>query len=385
MKGNLWKLFVAEFTQRRYFFPILSIYFLTLPDTNAQQIGLWTGIGYLGEFIFEIPSGYLSDRIGHKKMLVLSKLFLMFAVVSLIFANSIVLFIIGAVLISMSFAAQTGTQTAFLHETLLSLKKEKTLVTTASKIFANARLVSAFLIIIVPLGAQVSIRTPLYFSLGIDLIGLLVVLMLVNPSITEKLTQKKSILKILGELRGGGFYPVVIFTSAITGFMIASGSYVFPYLASLGFPIAFLGVIPGMRAVGTFFFGHSIVRFETKLNIKRIFIFDLILFPSVFILIGFLNNLVLISILLIIIGMYGLGRVAFVDGYLGKYYIQDKNYMATALSIKGQTSMLFNFVTVFGIGFIMRYSYEIGYYVMGGFLFIILFTTFFFVENLNTK
>jgi len=384
VKGNIWKLFVAEFTQRRYFFPILSIYFLTLPDANAQQIGLWTGIGFLAEFLFEIPSGYLSDRIGHKKMLVISKLLLIFSVISFIIGGSLPFFILGAVLISLSFAAESGTKTAFLHETLISLGQGKQLVATGSRIFANARLVSSFLIFLIPLGAQISLKTPLYFSLALDIIGLIAVVWLVNPAAIKSLKPKKSVITILRDMRGRGFYPIVIFTSAISGFSLAQMSYLFPYLDSLGFPIALLGIIGGLRSIGAFLIGHKIIKFENKINIKRIFIFDLLLFSSSFVLIGFFNNLIIITIILVIVGGYDIGRSAFIGGYLARHYVRDKDYMATTLSIKGQTNMLFNFIVAFGIGFIMNYSYQLGFYAMGGVLFLILLTTLFFVKNRQT-
>ena len=56
---------------RRNFAPIIAIFFLTLPNSIAQQIGIYSGIGFLAGFLLEIPSGYLSDTIGHKKALIL--------------------------------------------------------------------------------------------------------------------------------------------------------------------------------------------------------------------------------------------------------------------------------------------------------------------------
>ena len=69
LQSNLWKLFLMELTTRRNYIPILALYFLTLPNATAQQIGLYTGISWLAGFILEIPSGYLSDIFGHKKTL----------------------------------------------------------------------------------------------------------------------------------------------------------------------------------------------------------------------------------------------------------------------------------------------------------------------------
>lgn len=38
------KFFLYLLSQRRNFIPILSIYYLTLPDTTANQIGIFTGL-----------------------------------------------------------------------------------------------------------------------------------------------------------------------------------------------------------------------------------------------------------------------------------------------------------------------------------------------------
>ncbi|MDA1169018.1 MAG: MFS transporter [bacterium] len=308
LQGNIWKLFVAEVTQREYYFPILTIYFLTIPDASVQQIGLWMGVGYLAEFLFEIPSGYISDRIGHKKTLLLSKLSMIAAALSFIHGGSMASFMLGAIFTAFSFAAQSGTYTAFLHETMVGLRREKSFVGIASKIFANARLVSAFLLILIPLGAQITLKTPLYIGLMLDVIGLVVVALLIRPSVVEKTTLKKSIPTLMRELRGSGFYPVIIFTSAITGFAIAQMSYIYPYMESLGFPVAFVGLIAGLRSLAQYFVGDNITKFEKRMNIKRIFLFDLVLFSSSFVLISFLDNFYIITLILIIVGGYEVGR-----------------------------------------------------------------------------
>jgi len=41
VSGNIWKYFIFQLSQRRNFIPILSIFFLTLPNTTAQQIGIY--------------------------------------------------------------------------------------------------------------------------------------------------------------------------------------------------------------------------------------------------------------------------------------------------------------------------------------------------------
>ena len=94
VSGNIWKYFIFQLSQRRNFIPILSIFFLTLPNTTAQQIGIYTGIGYLASFIFEIPSGYFADKFGHKRTLIIAKLLMIFSVLAFIYSNSLLPFIL---------------------------------------------------------------------------------------------------------------------------------------------------------------------------------------------------------------------------------------------------------------------------------------------------
>jgi hypothetical protein len=62
VESNIWKYFLIQLTGRRNFVPILAIYFLTLPDARAHQIGLYTAIGYGAAMLMQIPSGFIADH-----------------------------------------------------------------------------------------------------------------------------------------------------------------------------------------------------------------------------------------------------------------------------------------------------------------------------------
>ncbi len=44
LQSNIWKMWIYLFTHRRVYIPLLSLYFLTFPDSNFQQIGIYMGI-----------------------------------------------------------------------------------------------------------------------------------------------------------------------------------------------------------------------------------------------------------------------------------------------------------------------------------------------------
>ena len=244
---------------------------------------------------------------------------------------------------------------------------------------------SALLIIIIPFTTQISIETPLLIGLLLDVIGLTVALSLIKPNVIEKTDNTKSILQLLKEAKGTLFLPFAIFTGAVMGFSIAKTNFTFPYLENLGFPIILMGVILGLSAIIQFLVAKNIGKFENNLNIKKVFLFDTIFFSLSFILIALLDNFYAVALILILAGGYEMGRRSFVDGYILKNHIHDKNYKATMLSIKGQITVIINFSIVFSIGFFMNYSYKLGFYIMGGILFVILFTLFYFISRKNIE
>ena len=53
-------------------------------------------------------------------------------------------------------------------------------------------------------------------------------------------------------------------------------------------------------------------------------------------------------------------------------FIKNSEYKATILSVKSQISLLIQVVVSFGIGFVMNYSYKLGYLTLGLIMFFLL-------------
>ncbi len=383
VKSNLWKILIFLISQRRNFMPILAIYFLTLPDTYAHQVGIYTSIGFLASFFFEIPSGYFSDRFGHKNTLILAKFLMVCSMVSYIFARGIVGFTLGAVLLSLSFAFSSGAKEAFVHNTLVSLKREDDYTEVMSKIAANASLVSMVLIICLPFFTKISMVLPLKINLVFDLLGMLVVLTLVEPR--NKFEAGKTSLKKIFEFfklnRTSSFYPFSIFVGLLGGFIMASGVYRYIYLEDLGLAVVLVGFVMGLSRLVWFLLGHQIHKIEKKLDIKKVMYFEIIGFTIAYLAITILNNPYLVAILFIItVGYYWSRKPLYTNIFLKKF--APSNLKATVLSIKSQIEAIFQIILSFGIGFVMSISYKTGYFVLTAIMFFGLMIIFhFFLRN----
>ena len=124
IQSNVWKYTVLMITNQRVFGAILGSYYLTIPNVDAQHIGIIFLFSGLAGFILEMPSGYIADKVGHKKTLVLGYLFIMLSTVMFLFSTNFIMLICGAILISAGIAFNSGSNKAFLHDTLIVLGKD---------------------------------------------------------------------------------------------------------------------------------------------------------------------------------------------------------------------------------------------------------------------
>ena len=381
LESNIWKSFLYMLTLRRHYITILAIYFLTLPDTTAKMIGLYVAIGSFVAFIIEIPSGYFADLFGHKKTLILSKIILILSTLSFIFLQNFYGFIVGSIFLSVSFALSSGTLSAFIHETLTELKREKEFSKIIGKLRANVSLISVFLIIGLPFLVQINILLPLIVNLFFDIFGLIIALTLVNPKTHEKIIKNKSIFRIIKESKKLNFLPYAIFFGSISGFVHGDVGYRFVYLESLGYPIIFLGIVMGLSRFVWFLVGHYSYLIEKYFTVKQHLRFEFIFFISYFFLVGFLSNPYIVGLIFIIVLGYYWGRTQIIENHILNNYVSDKRYKATVLSIASQIGLIFKFVLPFILSFIMTYSYKLGYYFLGSFLLVILTISYIFIKK----
>lgn len=377
LKSNTWKLLLYTITQRRNFLPILAIYFLTLPNSTAQQIGIYTGIGTLASFLLEIPTGYFSDHFGHKKTLIISKLMMLGSTISFLFAHSIVEYTIGSVLLSFGFAFQSGTFSAFLHDTLSSTNREKEYAKISGKMSANASLVSMALILALPSLTTIDIRGPLIAGVALDVLGLFLSFSLVNPpkEAEHRALPRLSILELLREAKNSGILPFSIFTGLIGAVLLGAGGYREVLLQSIGYPLVFIGTVMGLSRLVWFVVGHR-VHYLEKISLQKILLAEMFLFPLSFILISQLKNPFLVGILFIVPLGYFWGREQLLEGYFIRHYIRKPKYKATLLSIDSQIGLFFQTLASFAFGFLMKDSFTNGYLVMGIVLFVLLAITY---------
>ena len=388
LESNINKMFWYLLTQRRNFIPLLSIYFLTLPNTTANQIGIFMWLWSLAWFLFEIPSWYLSDILGHKKALIFAKICNIlstsfFILWWLFYQHSFVLFIFWSIFLTLGFSLTSGTLSAFMHDTLDSLKRENEFTKVMWKIKWNVSLASIAFILIFPLFTEINIIFPFYIALVIDIIGLFISFTLIQPA-KEKIIAKnsKSIKEIIQLSYQLHLLPFAIFAWAIGWIEIWLSPFRSIYLESLGFPIIFIGTIMWLSRLIWFIVWNYAHVIQDSLSFKWFLLLRIIVSVGSIFLIVIFQNPYLVGFIFALANGFKWWVWSIMDDYTFKYYLPDKKYKATLSSIVSQVSFMIQMIAVFGTWYLISISnYQIWYFVVGLSLMVILLTSFPFIKT----
>ncbi|MBW2982783.1 MFS transporter [Candidatus Woesearchaeota archaeon] len=368
LSRNVNRMFWYMVTQRRHFIPILSVFFLSLPDTRAQQIGLFMAIGSLTSFLTEIPSGYVADRVGHKRTLVLAKAFMLLSTVSFGFASSLWQFILGSILLNLSISFMSGTRDAFMHNTLISLGRGGEYTRVMSRLGANASLLSVLLALSLPLLSKVRLVLPIRAMLVLDVAGLFVALSFSSPP-QLKARAERSVGRIAQGIRRAAspsFWPAILFVGFLGGFLLAASPYRPVFLESLGYPVAWLGAVMAFSRLVWFVVGRFAHVLEERVGVERLLAFEMVVFPLWLAVIALVGRPFVAAALFAILVGYRWGREQVVTRHFLDNFIRDGRLKATMLSVKGQVRTLVMASVTFGIGFVMERSFQSGFLVLAG-------------------
>lgn len=338
LRRNIPKMFWFSLTHRRHYIPILSLLFVAQPSLEARQLGIYMLAGSITAFFMEIPSGYLADRVGHKRTLVLSKLFLLISTTLFLLAHGLALFVLGSIFLSLSFAFLSGTQSAFVHNTLYGLRREKEYTKVMSKIGANASGFSVVLLALLPLFTKISLSFPLIINLAFDAAGLFLALSLAEPP-QERALQRDSFKSIFNDVKAAarpGFLPATLLVGAIGGFLLAESPYRSVLLVGFGFPVVLIGMVMAASRIVWFGVGHYAHVLEQRVGFMNLLRLEVLLLPLLYLLAVLSKNPYVAGALIAIAVGYRWGRQQIVTNHFLTRFISSPRLKATMLSIIGQ-------------------------------------------------
>ncbi|MEK6948932.1 MAG: MFS transporter [Nanoarchaeota archaeon] len=368
LQSNIWKYALLLISNKRIFVAILGVYYLTIPDVTPKIIGIILLAGSLASFIFEIPSGYVSDKIGHKQALILSRIFVLLSTFFFLIADRIPFLILGAILLSTGQAFLSGTGSAFMHETLRGLKREHDYSTIMGKISSIGFAVPIIFMVLVPFLVSISYKVPFIIALITDLIGFLAALFLVSPSVPQEHIEEIRATNFKQVVREGyhlNFFSLALFSGIVSGTLFSVGGFRAPYQLLLGIPVIWFGVFFGIgRALASLMLAYS-GKIKKAITLPSFYLFQLILYVSLIFILGTISLLWVVITTFIIINAFqwGLSRI---DESYQLDTICSSKFKATLLSTASQIDQTIAAISSFGVGLLIeKVSYHYGFFYLG--------------------
>ncbi|MGI9319087.1 MAG: MFS transporter [bacterium] len=144
----------------------LPVFFLFFNQfVGLSDVILLGAFYYFCVCICEVPSGYLSDRIGRRITLLIASYAFILSNLAFIIADGFALLVLGQFFLAMGMAMLSGTDTAFLYDSLLSAKREQEYAAHEARGQAYAMTGLAISSLIGGALGMYDLRWPYYFSL----------------------------------------------------------------------------------------------------------------------------------------------------------------------------------------------------------------------------
>lgn len=368
LQGNIWKYTLLLIANKRIFVAILGAYYLTIPDVNAAGVGIILLAGSLAGFVFEIPSGYVSDKIGHKQALVISRICILLSTILFLVANNITFLILAGIALSTGIAFHSGTGSAFMHETLRGLQREKDYASVMGKISSIGFAVPIVFMVLVPFLVSISFKLPFAIALIVDLVGLFAAFSLVVPPVPQEEVKEIGVTNFRQVLQEGyrlNFFTFALFSGIISGVLFSVGGFRAPYQIFLEVPVIWFGVFFGIgRAFASLLLAYS-GKIRAITTIYSFYKFQLILYTVFILMLATVSTWWIVVIAFIVINAFQWG-LSKVDNSYMMDIISSSKFKATLLSTHAQIEHIVGAIASFGIGFaIERLSYQSGFLYLG--------------------
>ncbi len=336
-EANIWKSYLVSFFRGFHFVSgVLLPFFLGWGKLSFFQIMLLQSYFTIMIVLFEIPCGAISDYISRKFSLFLGALAMALAALIYSYLPNIFLFILGETLFALGYALVSGTDEAFIFDTLRKMERENEM----PKIMGKLR--SFFLAgigISAPIGSMITLFFPIRYSMTFMffpfIIAALISLSLREPNhdLEREPSNYLSVVQLgFKELKKNKNLRILAFDFIIIDVLVFLLLWTYQlYLDVLSVPLVFFGFVAASMTLTQIIFFNIIPKLQQRIKNKKMFLKIYTIIPGIaYILIAFIIFTPMsIALMLIIIGVGFSRNIIFVGGI--NKNIEEEN-RATVLS-----------------------------------------------------
>lgn len=284
--------------------------------------------------ITELPSGYLADVWGCRRILLWGAIMGTLGILIYSLSSDFYSFMVAEIILGIGFSFVSGADSALLYDSLKAENRAGDYVKFEGRITSAGNFAEALAGVAGGLLAAISLRTPYYFQIFVAAIAIPAAFFLKEPRHVQEKVQLKmkeifSILKFAyrePEIRGA------IMISSVTGAATLTFAwFVQPYFEHAGVPVAVFGILWTMLNLSTGVFSMFSYRIERWLGKRNTLLLTVILLSA-----GFIFSALEISLagIAILFGFYIVRGIAspVLKDYIHQY--TDSKVRATILSVR---------------------------------------------------
>lgn len=355
LEGNLNKVCVMNFLDGMWFATPVFVLFLLQNNMSLTQIGIILGAYPVMQLLFDIPSSVWADKYSRKFMLILSVIGFTFQNVAYFFSHSFELFLIGSCFNGIGEALWTGTFSALIYDSLLSLGKEEQYEKVQSRVmksfFAGRFLVCIFGVYIF----LINPRAVFLLSLFFNIINIIAACSLKEPprekSISQSFDQIKEGFTFL--LKNKTIWNTIIIFAIMGSSFELLFNYYQPILNLSKVPVAYFGIIYVLASLLSFWGAGLYMKVKPKVDWKDMMVAYLLIDLTASLLFG-TQMAALVLFAIIFLSISSGSQNIYINSIIHR--VVPSSHRATAISINGLVYMLFSMVLLNVISFSMDHS-----------------------------
>ena len=333
--SNIYLLYILKFSKWfMLFMPIIVIFFQE-NGLNMQQIFILKSLNAITVVVMEIPSGYLADRLGRRKTLLLGALLSFGGFLAYSVAHDFFMFLVAELFIGLSMSFISGADSAMLYDSLQSLERKNDYAKQEGRITSLGNFSEAAAGILGGFLAGISLRLPFIAQTGIAFIGIPAALMLWEPKINSVL-QKTTMLSVFNTMRDtflrNRILRAYILFSAFAGMTtLTLAWFIQPYFKAIDLPLKWFGVLWTSLNISVALTALWAYKAERLISARMMLMCISIFIGGGFILLGFFEGVWGIIVLFLIYLVRGIATPVLKD-YINRYTSSDVR--ATILSVR---------------------------------------------------
>ena len=323
--------------------------------------------------LIEIPSGYVADVLGRKNSLIIGTFFGLLGIITYAFSFGFDGFLLAALCLGIGQSFTSGSDTALMYDTLVQLNRTDDFIKLEGRTISMGNFAEAMAFVVGGFLAEISLRTPFYYQVGIAFVGFVTALLLIEPRFHRLIDGRSKPWKNMRNivrfavlenklLRAYICYSAIIGVTTLT-----MAWFVQPYFEQLDVEVVYFGLIgAGLNLAVALpsFYAHII---ERKVNTETLLSLIFLLIMTCYLTVAYIGSLWGLLILLLFYLTRGVATPVLRD-YMNRH--TPSNMRATVMSIRSFIIRVFFASTspIFGYAADL-YSLQYALY-LSGFLFL---------------